>query len=189
MPNWVTNKIEFSGAKANVDEVLEIIKGDGEVIDFNKIIPMPEDIFRGPVGRKERELYGENNWYDWSCEHWGTKWNACDTYMETEDILMFNTAWSVPLPILDKLAELCYKHNVEFTGKWADEDVGCNTGVFESDNYGDEYWFGYEYMINQSDDAYEIYIELCGENNCIGRDEDGTWIHYDCDECPNKERC
>ena len=44
MPNHVTTKIEFYGAQSNIDKVLELIKGDGACIDFNKIIPMPESL-------------------------------------------------------------------------------------------------------------------------------------------------
>ena len=189
MPNWVVNKVEFSGEQENINKVLDAIKGDDRLFDFEKLIPMPENIFRGPVGPDERKLYGTNNWYDWCCTRWGTKWNACDEYMETEDVLVFNTAWSCPMPVLDKLAELCYKHDVEFTGKWADEDTGFNTGIFECDNYGDEYWFGFECMPNESHEAYEIFTELYGENSCLGQDDNGKWIHYNCDTCPNKGYC
>ena len=268
MPNWVVNKIKFSGTKENIDKVLDIIKGDDDVIDFNKLIPMPKSLnltsgsitnesivyalnqkgveernhvieklkntrcyFYGNYyntiknidnERIERALerfnsdrrspfdqsiyeelgiktfddlgnayidnileYGYDTWYDWSCDKWGTKWGACESYMETENTLMFNTAWSAPFPILKKLAEICHENKVEFAGKWADEDTGCNTGVFEC--YDDEFW--YDYMENQSSDAYEIYVELWGASNCIGQDEDGNWTHYDCYDCPNKEYC
>jgi hypothetical protein len=105
-------------------------------------------------------------------------------------MLEFNTAWSCPLPILDKLAELCYKYNVEFTGEWADENMGCNTGIFESYCNGDEYEFSYEYMEDCSSEAYEIYIDTHGESACLGKNpNNGKWIHYDCDDCPNKGDC
>lgn len=131
--------------------------------------------------------YGYDTWYDWSCANWGTKWDAYDTYIDKENnIIEFNTAWSCPLPVLDKLAEICYEHNVSFTGKWADEDRGCNVGIFESDCNGDEYWFSYEYMENCSNEAYDIYVELQGESECMGKDENGNWVSYDCDTCPNK---
>lgn len=134
--------------------------------------------------------YGYDTWYDWSCAKWGTKWNAYDSYAnETENEIYFSTAWSCPLPILDKLAEICYEHQVEFAGKWADEDCGCNVGVFESDCSGDEYWFSYERIENCSNEAYNIYAELNGESECMGKDENGNWIHYDCDNCPNKDNC
>lgn len=272
MPNWVRNRIEFSGKQEDINKVLSFIKGNNDDFDFNKLIPMPESLnltsggyqneaivyalqkkpqdereeiiqklkqthagFYGNYYLKatkyidterivrakenfEKELngddktlfrdvdyekleiksfedlgnvylnnileYGYDTWYDWRCDNWGTKWNACDVYVG-RDIIEFNTAWSCPLPVLNKLAELCYQHNIEFTGKWADEDMGCNTGIFESDCCGDEYYFGYEYMENCSNEAYEIYVELNGENDCIGQDEDGNWVHYNCDDCPN----
>ena len=186
MPNHITNQINFYGEQKDIDKVLEIIKGKETCIDFNSIIPMPDNIFCGPLGQKEMELYGKNNWYDWCCFNWGTKWNAYDTYLNKEEnSITFDTAWSCPLPVLDALAELCYKHNVYFTGKWADEDTGCNVGIFESDCDSDEYWFSYEHIENYSNEAYEIYIELKGENDCLGHDEEGNWIHYDCDNCPH----
>lgn len=190
MPNHITNKIEFYGEQSNIDKVLELIKGEKECIDFEKIIPMPDNIFRGNVGAQERELYGKNNWYDWSIFHWGTKWNAYHSNLDKDNNTMeFDTAWSCPMPVLDALAKLCYERGVSFSGKWADEDAGCNVGVFESDCDGDEYWFSYEYVEDQSSEAYEIYIELKGESDCIGKDEDGNWIHYDCDNCPNANIC
>lgn len=131
--------------------------------------------------------YGYDTWYDWRCAKWGTKWNAYDTCINiNKNEIFFNTAWSCPLPILDKLAEICYEYEVEFSGKWADEDRGSNVGVFESDCSGDEYWFSYEYIENCSNKAYDIYVELHGESECMGRDEEGNWISYDCDDCPNK---
>lgn len=134
--------------------------------------------------------HGYDTWYDWSCAKWGTKWNAYDTYLNKEaNIIEFNTAWSCPLAVLDKLAEICYEHEVEFSGKWADEDCGSNVGVFESDCNGDEYWFSYEYMENCSNEAYDIYVELQGETSCMGKDEDGNWIHCNCDNCPNADNC
>lgn len=131
--------------------------------------------------------YGYDTWFDWSCAKWGTKWNAYDDYLDEDiNVIEFNTAWSCPLPILDKLAETCYEYGVSFTGKWADEDMGSNVGIFESDCDGDEYWFSYEYIENCSSEAYDIYVELQGESECLGKDENGNWIHYDCDTCPHK---
>jgi hypothetical protein len=190
MPNHVTNRIEFYGEQKNIDTILEIIKGDKECIDFEKIIPMPEDIYRGDLGPDERAKYGKNNWYDWRCFNWGTKWNAYYSSIDKENnAIEFDTAWSCPLALLDELAKICYEHNVSFDGKWADEDCGHSVGVFESDCDSDEYWFSYEYVTSESSEAYEIYQELKGETDCLGKDEDGNWVHYDCDTCPNRDKC
>jgi hypothetical protein len=190
MPNHITNKIEFYGDQNSIDKVLELIKGEEECIDFNKIVPMPGHIFQGNLGPEERAKYGTNNWYDWSVANWGTKWNAYYSNLDSANNTMeFDTAWSCPLPVLDALAKLCYEYGVSFEGKWADEDRGFNAGVFESDCDSDEYWFSYERAEHESNDAYEIYIEVKGETNCLGKDEDGNWVCYDCDNCPNADKC
>jgi hypothetical protein len=53
------------------------------------------------------EKYGAPNWYEWRCQHWGTKWNACDAEVTDNGDgslhVQFNTAWSFPFPIFEKL--------------------------------------------------------------------------------------
>lgn len=53
MPNWVTNRLIVSGNDKDIKQLFNNIKGDEaeQLIDFNKIIPMPEslDITSGSV--------------------------------------------------------------------------------------------------------------------------------------------
>lgn len=190
MPNNITTKIEFYGEQGNIDKVLDLIKGEDECIDFNKIIPMPDCVFRGNLGPEDRAKYGANNWYDWRVRNWGTKWNAYDSRFDNEsNVMEFDTAWSCPLPVLDAFARICDEHNVHFVGKWADEDTGHNVGTFESDCCEDGILFDYNDVENRSNEAYEICFELKGESSCYGKDEDGNWVHYDCDSCPNANIC
>ena len=83
-------------------------------IDFNKIIPPPDNMFTDNLGSKEREqcaLEGRPNWYDWQCDNWGTKWNAYSAHIESEwdggDCceleIHFDTAWATPTPIFEAL--------------------------------------------------------------------------------------
>lgn len=48
MPNWICNRMTLKGESERIREVFEAIKPDDksseEVIDFNKIIPMPEEM-------------------------------------------------------------------------------------------------------------------------------------------------
>ena len=133
MPNHVTNIITYEGDRKQIAEMLEAIKNNElgiGTVDFQKIIPMPDDIYTGDLGPKERELYGEKNWYDWRRANWGTKWN-CYGYEEgidysQTDSLWFQTAWSAPHPILQKLTEMFPE--IEFKHQWADEDIGYNCG-------------------------------------------------------------
>lgn len=51
---------------------------------------------------------GYTDWYQWSIDHWGTKWNSYDFeflgYQEGKSVdllvVRFNTAWSFPEPVL-----------------------------------------------------------------------------------------
>lgn len=182
MPNHVTNQIKFFGEQIDINRVLTLISNKDTCIDFNKIIPMPDTVYMGELGPEERKLYGNNNWYDWRISHWGTKWNAYDTsYDADENILMFDTAWSCPFPILEKLSDICAEFNVEFEGKWADEDCGCNVGTFD----GGENGCYYEYVENNSQEAYNIYVELKDEHCGLHQDENGNWVWHGCDNCPN----
>ena len=134
MPNHVTNVVSFSGDKSRISAMLKEIQNDEHGIgsvDFEKILPMPDTVYNGSLGIRERELYGENNWYDWRIGNWGTKWNS---YGYTENTtfqdgkIIFLTAWSAPHPILQKLSEM-YPY-VKIEHEWADEDIGMNCGRY-----------------------------------------------------------
>ena len=133
MPNHITTRIKITGDSEAVKRVLNKIKNDEfgmGTIDFEKIIPMPKNIFKGNLGVRERELYGNNNWYDWSVANWGTKWNAYgfdpNTDYSKEKELKFLTAWSAPHPVIAKLSEMF--PSVKLEHEWADEDIGMNCG-------------------------------------------------------------
>ena len=134
MPNHVTSVITLSGDESRIKAMLEAIKtneyGIGSV-DFEKILPMPDSIYCGDLGPKERAIYGDSNWYDWRVTNWGTKWNCygytSDTVFE-KDKLKFLTAWSAPHPILNKLSEMY--PDIKFEHEWADEDIGRNCGRY-----------------------------------------------------------
>ncbi|WP_297960638.1 LPD28 domain-containing protein [uncultured Ruminococcus sp.] len=134
MPNHVTNVISFSGDKSRISAMLKEIQNDEHGIgsvDFEKILPMPDTVYNGSLGIRERELYGENNWYDWRLGNWGTKWNSYGYTENTtlqDDKIKFLTAWSAPHPILHKLSEMY--PDVKMEHEWADEDIGMNCGRY-----------------------------------------------------------
>lgn len=141
MPNHVTNVLKLKGHKDEILGCLSAIKRDpkdGEeesnyagigTIDFEKIIPMPKNIYRGSLGPDERKKYGNDNWFDWSVAHWGTKWNAYNKYdhviSSVDDIddecyvMEFDTAWSAPHPVIKHLSEMYPE--IEFEHLYFDE--------------------------------------------------------------------
>ena len=71
---------------------------------------------------EEQLLFKGSNWYDWNVRNWGTKWDVAvsndDNYPDTELleheskgedqwlVYKFNTAWSPPVPAMEKLSAL-----------------------------------------------------------------------------------
>lgn len=95
-------------------------------------------------------------WYDWNIAHWGTKWNAYDQNdkRNTEDTIFFQTAWSAPLPVIQRLAQIF--SDVEIHVDYADEDSGSNAGRIICRD-GRAY---VSKLDSQSIEAYELYFEL-----------------------------
>lgn len=161
MANWVKTRITFP--LATNEEFSEIVEkycvkdeitGD-KVLDFEKIVPIPKDIYRGNIGPKEEQLYGKNTWYWWCVEHWGTKWNAFEGHVEPDDkSIIFNTAWAFAKNVVAKLAELTHQ---ETEAMYADENLGNNTGrfVFFSDGT-----VSGEPFVDDSDEAWDVVHEL-----------------------------
>lgn len=99
---------------------------------------LKECIRLGTIAIDNLKKYGHKDWYSWDISNWGTKWDACDTYVETtedEIILEFKTAWSTPKPVFFKLAE--QYPNLIIDINYADEDLGSNCGSY---NYVDGNW-------------------------------------------------
>lgn len=138
MPNHVTNILRVSGDGEKMAAMFEAIKGDEiglSSLDFNKVIPTPDNIYQGNLGQTERAKYGKNNWLDWNIAHWGTKWNSYGydaEYTPREfdgEHINFQTAWRCPQPVIAALAKQYPDLSFELT--WADEDFGYNTGKKE----------------------------------------------------------
>ena len=113
MPNWCSSVWFFTGDKKDIDEI------EATKLDFDAIMPMPK-ILDGPEekdSKKKEELkkeHGHDNWYDWCCDKWGTKWparglglkNSPDMLRVGDEklIVSMDTAWSLPNGIITTMA-------------------------------------------------------------------------------------
>jgi hypothetical protein len=178
MPNHCTNLLSCTSGKTIGEIIKPYLTNDGKSIDFNKIIPMPEGIYKTTLEgsfkirnkedeeawqKEQEELslqnvkdYGYSNWYNWSVANWDTKWNAYSCYTFEDETLAlqdihdigFQTAWSPPINVVRQLAKL--------------------TGESLRMSYYDEGWmFGGEYLIDtdgsESDNCYQD-IDDCPEH-------------------------
>jgi hypothetical protein len=110
----------------------EAYKGDDGIMpfDFEAIIPTPPELYQAekayhadPDAQAKQKAddaaniarHGYASWYDFHCDKWGTKWNACDcsidedwktkktihvTKTEHSVLYRFNTAWAPPLEVI-----------------------------------------------------------------------------------------
>lgn len=68
--------------------------------------------------QKEEGYEKLENWYNWNCENWGTKWGAYETEFKDNDILFFCTAWSKPSDellnkLFNKLEQIISKEDIK----------------------------------------------------------------------------
>ena len=149
MSNHVKNVLTFKNlTKEDKEFILNTITkkaedDSGYWIDFDKIIPEPRTEADCPddckvnkdspvMEEKDRPWF---DWYKWRNKYWGTKWNAYDCYSLNRDtnlILVFSTAWSMPYPIIERLHLLGF----DFDLSYADEDYGVNCGklIYEQED-------------------------------------------------------
>lgn len=136
MPNWCENKLVLKGNPSRLACFLKVHLDKSGNLDFNTIIPEPKTLKEAklhypdcviPRGKFDSAhiTVTRGKWFDWyefHCNHWGTKWNACDTSINesisslnklasqnvSETILeiYFNTAWSPCIPIINKLINM-----------------------------------------------------------------------------------
>ena len=131
MPNWVYNHLTIKGSEEDVAKVKAQVgavvkrkyKGVDEVdekideepiFSFMNILPPPEDKldeYHAVHGYTGGEKTGdtEYNWYNFNVREWGTKWDARDVDLleehKTSLHYKFDTAWSPPTPVIEKLAQ------------------------------------------------------------------------------------
>ena len=181
MPNHVTNVLTVSGDPKRMAELFEAIKteqyGLGS-IDFAKIIPVPDTIYQGSLGREEMAKYGKNNWLDWNTFNWGSKWNSYGYDESTSaefdgESLRFLTAWSNVHQVIGRLAE---KYpDLEFSYCWADEDFGNNVGRRE-------YAAGEETECYLPNCGSKEALELAAEIHQVDLEEEGYLWNEDAGE-------
>src|SRR5580658_6018867 len=78
-----------------------------------------------PEEEAELKAIGHLDWYSWSVQNWGTKWNACRAEIDDNSEhgyaeITFETAWSAPVPVLQKMVEMFPR--LTFRCEWRDED-------------------------------------------------------------------
>ena len=97
MPNWCWNHLEVMCTKEHVAELQKFVEKSTKATK-------EEFSFEGTLPCGDRE-----DWYNWSCENWGTKWDACDSHVNESEpqcfSVGFDTAWSPPIAWLRNIMD------------------------------------------------------------------------------------
>lgn len=137
MPNWCNNCLQVSGSKRNMAAFRKWLGADG--FKLNKILPLPKELegttspCPKPDSKEAKALvkkFGANNWYDWQCDNWGTKWDVeAEVGTDSEKLmtLSFDSAWAPPTNAIAALAKQFPK--LEFRLSYCETGM-CFAGVF-----------------------------------------------------------
>lgn len=136
-PNYGLSKIEKKVFETTVERLNEsrLFTKYNDHLEPGVVEQLLENgvtVAEGEKALKNLLEYGAKDWYDWRIKNWSTKWNAYDFGNEHLDYVVFNTAWSTPLPVI---LELSKKHPLQqFELEYADEDIGYNCGSLIIEN-------------------------------------------------------
>jgi hypothetical protein len=88
MPNWCSNRATITGPAPVIKEITDILNQENPGL-LSWMVPQPK-------------FEGDQDWYMWNVNNWGTKWDVTDVYFENqpeEDTIEFSfcTAWSPPV--------------------------------------------------------------------------------------------
>jgi hypothetical protein len=150
MPNWCSGRATITGPEPVISEIKTILE-DPEGNLLNWMVPEPQ-------------FEGDQDWYMWRVNNWGTKWPLSDVYIDNDTEpdsieFSFSTAWAPPVEAFETWAindgrvqfNLEYWEpgagfvgSVNYDGEYIDHEyVDCSTDAEEYKRIASETW-GYE---------------------------------------------
>jgi hypothetical protein len=153
MPNWCLNTAVINGPRPVIDEIKSVIEHPEQGL-LSWMRPMPED--------------QRDNWYDWNCTNWGTKWDVNEVFIgddaeEDSITISFDTAWGPPIEAFRSWAERDGRVTYRLTY------IETGMGFVGWDSYDGEY-FDEDY-VEYSQDS-DRYWEMAGDEFGIEPDEE-----------------
>lgn len=178
MPNWCNNSVTLKHKDPAMIERAHKALVDGRLLQ--EFFPCPQDLIDTVAGfpgedkreaheaqeKRNLELYGYKNWYDWNVANWGTKWDVGSDDGLTQKLdantleASFDSAWAPPCAAYEKLIEMGF-----YIKAFYDEPGMCFCGVWEGDT---------------ENGFFDDYCEYSGETSetireAVGEELDDFW--------------
>jgi len=157
MPNWCDNHVRIEHKnKTAIDRVVKAYEESRLCAEF---IPIPEDLnppeslrigsfqklsseefqtLQSEWRNKNQDKYGYASWYEFCMDNWGTKWdvgndpsfgNTMDDRKPKSVTLNFQSAWSPPIGVFQKMTEEgyhvtadYYEPGMAYVGRYTSQD-------------------------------------------------------------------
>jgi hypothetical protein len=177
MPNWCNNTLVIKHQDPAMILRAKTAFAEGKFL--NEFVPIPESlhIMSGRCGADDNpeqialeaaqksniEQHGYKDWYDFSVNEWGTKWDVGDSdgineITENSLTVYFDSAWAPPLAAYEKMAALGF----EIEAMYDEPGMGfCGCWTAEG---GDDY---YEYSGLSSETIEQELPKELNETFCI----------------------
>ena len=193
MPNWCDNTVSITGPEEVIKRLEEFVgrplvahdeKIDEPVFALANIKPSTPDL------DPKYALFptsGQDDWWHNNVNSWGTKWDVFGEGVhksrdEGSVGYSFQSAWSPPTPVIERLAEIFPEVEIEF--KYM--ETGCDfwgvetyeNGELKSEEGGSINHKAYEIMEYEECWACQSYYE---------NGEDEEYFEYLHDDCPPKK--
>lgn len=161
MPNWCQNSLTVRHDDPAMIKRAEESFARGEFCQ--EFVPCPQELkdTQSPNSNENVdqliEKYGYADWYSFNISQWGTKWDFGDSdgindVQEHEITVYFDSAWSPPIALMEKLEQLGFKVDLIYN----------ETGMAFCGRYAEGFDDYYEYANLSAD---EIDAEIPEELN------------------------
>lgn len=91
-------------------EALELKKVESSEKEYDTLEYYQYLVSQVNLHRYNLAHFGQRNWYDWSLENWGVKWNAYYTEIEHDDdggmVFNFCSPWGWPQSVYEKMVKM-----------------------------------------------------------------------------------
>lgn len=151
MPNWCNNTIEIQGPSEYIDGFEQFLNENNGKDWFDFFLPCPQElkdvgnVSLNTTNEQLIEKYGYSDWYSWSVDNWGVKWNcdAQDWHRDDPNSIRFwfDSPWGPPTSLYEKISNGDFGDDLHVFAHYHEEGMAFvgyfDDGIDESYEYSD----------------------------------------------------